>query len=537
MDIRKSLLLDIDEVKLSHDGVCEFYWPVLPTEVDLFSKQLLKSIVSVIRKGEVEKVSGVNEAIILGVYFAQEAAMVYQAQLLIKRAKRDGYDIKPAKKSRLVHALLKKRMPSPSSIIRQLRSGPAPLKKLYLPLRFIRDILVGKKEGMLRRSFFPINYKKRIVSMTIDPVSIVRAKDLKEKISYKRPNFWFSKPKITDKCSSIYTEIIHRIMLATRETYIFTGLQPSRTVESYLHEWLKESMILVGWYLKMLKKQQRKVPKQLWTNTGGYIWARILSRYVRENGGTVTRHTHAGGGGYFNDSWSQGVFEFEDCDTYVAFSEKHIASYQKAYTGEDVVQKKLPELIPLNRKKIKQENPVITPDRKHKKTIMYASTVYPGEFIYQAANGLMSDIVLLDWETRLASALQKMGYDVLLKPHPKDGLCVAPPNSINSLLGPVVINEPFENVMHLADVIIMDAPISSVFFASLRSGKPFVYMDFEIATFHDEAYDLLARRCPIVKGWYDSNNRADINWELLREAIEISDQYQDQSFAKNYLYH
>jgi len=535
--MRKNLLLDIDEIELTHEGVKGFYWPILPSEIDIFSKRLLKSLVSVIRKGKAEKFFGVDEAIVLGLYFAQEATMVYQAHLLINRAKQDGYEIKSAKKNRLVNAFLKEKKPAPSVIVRQLRHGPTPLKKGYAPLRFIRDILVEKKEGMIRRSCFPINYKKRIVSMTIDPVSIAMAKRSKEKISYKRPNFWFKKPKDIFRDNPEYKLMIERIMSTTMDAFSLADLQPSAIVNSYLYEWLKESINLVGWYLAMLKKHDRKVPKHLWTNTGGYLWSRILSRYIREKGGTVTRHTHAGGGGYFNDSWAQGVFEFEDCDTFVAFSEKHIESYEKAYTGEDVVQDKLPKFTPLNKINEQQGIAIMPSPRKKKKTIMYATTVYPGEFIYQAANGLMSDIVLLDWEIRLVLALRKMGYEVLLKPHPKDGLCVAPPSSINNLLGPVVMNERFEDVMNLADVIIMDAPISSVFFTSIRSGKPFVYMDFQIASFHDEAYSLLKRRCPIIKGWYDHDKRANIDWNLLKEAIETSDQYKDQSFAKNYLYH
>lgn len=539
MTENKDFLLDINDIELTHNGVCEFYWPILPHEINKFFKRLIRTIVEVILRARGEKIYGVDEAIILSLYFAQETAMVYQAYLLLKRASRDNYEIKASKRSRLINAFLKNESPAASIIMCQLRRGPPPLKKWRAPLRLVQDIVVGFQQGMARRILWPINYKKRIISMTIDPVSLVMVKRSKQKVIYKRPNHWFSAPPNEIDYNHSYDEVINRIVQSTMTLFSSVNVQLPDFIKTYLMEWLKEAMILVGWYLSELEKKSHKIPDKLWTNTAGYVWTRILSRYVREKGGKITRHTHAGGGGYFDDSWSQSVFEFEDCDTFVAFSDKHIESYCHAFTGEDIVQENLPEFVALNSNVTTVPiNTAIKPIKKSSpKTIMYASTVYPGEFIYPATNGLMSDIVLLDWEVRLTARLQKWGYRVLLKPHPVDSLCVAPPASISKIFGPVVIEDLFENVIYQADVIIMDAPISSVFFTSIKSNQPFVYMDFKITSFTPKAYDLLGQRCPIVKGWYDSNNRACIDWDALQHAIDTCNQYNDQSFTQQYLIH
>ena len=98
-------------------------------------------------------------------------------------------------RSRLIEPLLKDEMPKIAGIIQKLRLGPLSKPKWWRwPLRMIRDIVVSFKEGIQRRSIFPISYKRRIISMTIDSLATQYAKETDKKVFYKRLDTLFKPP-------------------------------------------------------------------------------------------------------------------------------------------------------------------------------------------------------------------------------------------------------------------------------------------------------------------------------------------------------
>ena|SRR3990167_4908976 len=524
--------LNINTIPLSSRGVENFYWPIKAHEINQNFELMTKKVVSVLKTAEKEALPGTDEGIILGLFFIQEAIASYQAKLLIGCAKRDGHSIQTSKRNRLIHAYLTGNMPYSPAILRTLQSGPAPLKLWRAPLRLLRDIYMSQQEGIARRTFFPVKYTTRTVTLTISELPILVAKEMHESILYKRANFWFTTPdlrKISYK--NQYDDIVDQLLFSINAVFI-SGGESFNDVKLYLDQWLRNAMPLVAFHLATLEKCKNKIPKTVWLSTAGNLWGRILARYMRKNGGELIRFSHGSGSGYFKNSRAQGVFNFEDCDTFFSYTEKHAQECKKNFTGNEIVQNKCPEILTYHRKK-----PTFTQKTMHdKKTIMYVSSVYPGEHVYLCAKGMMSDITLLDWEVRLIKQLQAWHFNVILKPHPSETICLGVPDSVKTVVGNIIANEPFEAIFHKADVIILDTPVTSLFSTLVTSGRPFVFLDFDVEEFSQTAYHMLQKRCPIVKGFYDENNRAYLDWQALYEAIQTCDQYHNDEFMKNYFY-
>jgi len=533
-DIDKFLFLDINEVPLTREGISDFYWPVNPFEVSDLYLTVLRNVISVLRKAVVDDLPGVNAGVVLYPYFLQELMSFYEAHLLISRSSRDGYVIASSNDNRLLPLLSHNNKSFSSRILDQLFNGP-PLPKLWrAPLRFIRDIIVAPKEGLIRRSLIPLDYKKNIVSIRLDDLVTSCARSIKERVYFRRSNTWFKHPSSTEVLSfEAYSELTRRLLKCVNASFSLKSKGLPKEFNDYFDQWLKTSIPLVEHYYSQLDKHRNRVPERLWVGTAGELWGRILTRYIKSHGGHITRYAH-GNTGHFLTSIEHGVYEFEDCDTYITSSKNQAAAFKAAFTGEDVVQETPPEIIHVEADLLEIEKISKNNFLTKKQTVMYVAPIYPGVYFRAASKGGMRDYVLLDWEVRLINKLREWDRAVLLKPHPVESLCIAAPASINRLFGSITLSGRFEELYDQADVILIDNPQTSLFSTLIRSGIPFVYLNFDIAKFSDHAYSLLMKRCPIVKGWYDNNNRAQVDWDQLREAIEACHEYSDDGFSRFY---
>ncbi len=162
---------------------------------------------------------------------------------------------------------------------------------------------------------------------------------------------------------------------------------------------------------------------------------------------------------------------------------------------------------------------------------MYVSSYYRGEKM--VVHVYMPDLVAVDWEARLFSKLSGWGYETLHKPHPSS--VALPYPGFTSEFGVKVLAEPFERVLDNADAFIFTSSHTTTLKSAIASDKPLIYVDFGTDTWVPEVYAMFARRCRIVKGWFDEANRAQVDWDDLRAAIEESRYQMDSSFYDNYL--
>ncbi len=68
------------------------------------------------------------------------------------------------------------------------------------------------------------------------------------------------------------------------------------------------------------------------------------------------------------------------------------------------------------------------------------------------------------------------------------------------------------------------------------SKMPIVYIDFELGELDPSAREMFERRNCVVRGWFSEDNRAQVDWEEFRNAIdEASNLIHDSTFTDEYI--
>ena len=142
---------------------------------------------------------------------------------------------------------------------------------------------------------------------------------------------------------------------------------------------------------------------------------------------------------------------------------------------------------------------------------------------------LMPIPVAFDWQARLFRMLQDMGHRVSQKPHPESHGPTPP--VFAEKFGVLALTGRFEDVYEGYDLILFDYPMQTCFGFTLRTGKPVVLIDFGVAEYKPELRALLERRCAVVPGRYDAQNRAHVDPTALKQAIERAPLLCDPGFA------
>jgi hypothetical protein len=147
---------------------------------------------------------------------------------------------------------------------------------------------------------------------------------------------------------------------------------------------------------------------------------------------------------------------------------------------------------------------------------------------------LMPVPVALDWQARMFRMIQEMGHRITQKPHPESHGPTPP--LFAEKFGVPALKGRFEDIYDGYDIIVFDFPMQTCFGFTLRTQKPVVFIDFGVAEYGAELRKLLERRCAVVRGWYDADNRAQVDPAALRDAFEQAPLLYDAGFVKAVLF-
>ncbi len=294
---------------------------------------------------------------------------------------------------------------------------------------------------------------------------------------------------------------------------------------------LRMFMAGVGIHMERLRHRGRALPRELWTGSGGNLWDRMLRTVVRERGGQVVGHDHAGGVSWM--SWPLNFMnEFYACDRYVTYNERHAGHIRQTGKLVSPLEQGGGEILSCADKRLLEvgEHPG-SKCRRSKKKIMYVGGLYRGEQL--SLTPMFPALAMSDWEVRLFIALTKEGHQVLYKPHPSDQVGI--PSKVLASLGVQKITGNFETVIGMADVCMFMTAASTTFSSALSTTVPIVLLDFKQFEWYPEARELAARRCVLVQGDFDESNRmvADFN-EVLAAVKSAPDLAHDRAFIDAY---
>ena len=258
----------------------------------------------------------------------------------------------------------------------------------------------------------------------------------------------------------------------------------------------------------------KRVPRALWSGTGGFPPARALSIEVRRRGGTVTRFDHGGIMSLLAEPHYLAHGELAVSTEYVLPSAaasrlsvvRHAADLARPF---GFVSAKAGRGDPGLDPGPSSTRPAARPPR-----VLFVGTAYYG--FSQTYPPFPPAPVYFDWQHRILTMLGSLPIELIHKPHP-GGLFKGRPPSLDHLAQ--VDPRPFEQAMADADCFVFDIAASTTFSIALSTDRPIVLLDFGCMRFSDEIRPLIEARCRVVPVVCDDRNRATVDAVALEAAV------------------
>ena len=261
-------------------------------------------------------------------------------------------------------------------------------------------------------------------------------------------------------------------------------------------------------------RRAKRIPRVLWSGTGGFEPARALSIEVRRRGGSVTRFDHGGTMPLLAEPYCLVHRELAVSTEYVLPST--MAAHQAVVAqAADLAQpfglvsvtggRGDPGLDPSP----SSAGPAARPLR-----VLFVGTAYYG--FSQTYPPVPLAPLYLDWQHRILEMLGALPIELIHKPHP-GGLFMSRPTSLDRLAR--VDPRLFEQAMAGIDCFVFDVVASTTFSIALSSERRIVLLDFGCVRFSEEIRPLVEARCRIVPVVCDDRNRATVDAEALESAV------------------
>jgi hypothetical protein len=528
-------VFDTQAMPLGADGLGRFFWPLWRHEQARARDELMAGIVRIakargdIHDAERDLFSAIAQLV------ARENLILFTICAVANRTRAAGREPVWPPGNADCEAIWDGQAPdlNASPSVRTLQRAPAPYPRWRrLAVRLAHDLRLN---GFGWRALRSRNPDTDVYACNITPILETHARCVDRPVKYTLFDEWFLPvaPAEQDACpldAAIRMEATENLANA----FAVLNEAPPLWLAEYHDRLLVRLSSLARIHMRRLAEQPRRLPGELWTGTGAFIWARLLRHAVRRCGGTVTGHEHGTGEciiDYFN---TKTFSDLESADRFVTFN-----SNQRRWL-EEMIDPRL--LVPVVRPRIEVPDYPAgmvryagrRPKGVHRpalpgqpRRVMYVGPIYCG--FRPRLSHHNADPVLVDWQARLIAQLVSWGCEVLIKPHPEGEQ--RPPEAFVTALGARFIDGPFEEVWNQADVFIFDWKTTTAFSTAMCTGLPVVVIDFAFETFTPEMDRLVSHHCRMVRGTTDEDNRLQINWDELKNSV-LSDRQCDTAMVR-----
>ena len=511
--------MDVDR-----NGVRDFHWPLSWAEQHIFRDAFITGYAALTR----ELQDGGNEdgdlLSILAMEFVQEAMRGWFVAVLMARFHQRGEDISAT--------WLSGASAEHTSFWQPQRDRIGFLKTRF-PSSAWRGLLrplygLTQDDGLSWRWPQTANFRDRIITTNSCPLTKRHANAIGERPVLVSMRYWFgaASDSLPTNLSTLRlrNETIEAVLDIFSGAVRLNGDTVPATLRIHLKGWLEDATAICRWFLRALLDRPEKMPAQLWTGSGGYIFRRILHIAVRKAGGTVTSHDHGSGVGLF-DLIDTNLTEFVTPDIFMTFSERQAAGYRTQENAKFRMRKQWPQIESAPANSSERLNLRVSASAKPR-SIIFVASQYRGEKMPMTP--IEFDTVAVDWQARLFASLQSLGYEVRMRPHPDS---ISPPPPSFAAMGVAMADGTFSEALASADAVILDYLHTSVLRDVLLSGKPVMTFEFGHCPPNAIAHEALSQRIRFIPGHYDDANRAQTDWSSLPSAIsDACDMRMDQTF-------
>ena len=278
--------------------------------------------------------------------------------------------------------------------------------------------------------------------------------------------------------------------------------------------WLKRLTCMMQIYTFIQKK--KSIPKLLLLTEVAKPTHKVIALAVQSKGGKVVGFTHGNNIGNLNRRL-QGYNEYSHCNVYICPTEKSKELRQNEFKSNQLCNYRLTQFqsIELNQYKDIFDSSNIQQSVEYVRTVMIIG--YPLTTIryqYSAADYFYFQ---LDLELRLAKLLKSNGYKVIYKAHPDTVDRVG--GIFDNIVDEVLIS-PFEQTYQSADVLFFGCLTSTTFGYAVNTNKPIYLVDTEGQYWNNGVYDLIKKRCTLIKSNFNQYNRLIFNEDCILKKLK-----------------
>jgi hypothetical protein len=530
----RELNLDTASLDLDASGLANFYWPLARAEQQAQRDVTLGHFATIIREGFE---GGSQDSWLLGMFIhwlLAESSAMFRMTAVVRRTTKTGRLLRFPAQSRLYSAVGGSHCVdfSRGHFFQILCNGPMRHGVLLGSAVKARRSLVWN--GKRIRSLLPARHGDVVAchrTLLLDLHATLESRQVKQTLFEE----WFEPIPTNSSSKPLGRITVEQCIDAIRVGYMAGGEDLPDSQVQYFRNFLEGISHHVRYHFSRLSRLKTRLPRELWTGSGGSIYSRMLRNAVRGEGGKVIGHEHGAGEAHLAYFSAKTFIEYESADEFYTYSWEGADALAQTFNPEWHVRRERPEIRALGeRGNTSCAGPHFpSKDPGSVRKIMYPSTALLGERV--TLDHFIGDYVYVDWSARLIASLRRFGYQVLHKPHP--GGDNRYPNGFASRFGAEEMFQPFEQAQWSADALVLDFSRSSTFPVALATNKPVIYIDFGLERWHPAARHLLECRAKVVRGWIDDDNRFQVDWEEVQAAIPQACCLTDSTIVDRYYSH
>jgi hypothetical protein len=274
------------------------------------------------------------------------------------------------------------------------------------------------------------------------------------------------------------------------------------------------------------------LPEEIWTGSGGLYAPRAIGLEVLRRGGRVRRFDHGTPREFVATVETTTLLELAVSSDFV------LATEGAAEICRDELDN---SLLPPSRPVAihgADGDPIFArvPARRARAQsgarlrVVYAPTQLLG--FRELVPALPPDVVHLDWQMRVAEALQELPVDFICQAHP-EGLFKNRPHPLEAVTP--TSRGDFDRQLQTADVFVFDCPTTTALWEVACTDARVVYLDIGAGSMTPKVAKLFAERAIVIPVAHDENNRPVFDAGALRRAVLDDSTKPDPAAFRNLL--
>lgn len=526
----KTVELDAERMRVTENGVEGYFWPVSNRVREDFYEALLAECHKLFKQYDPKN----PELLPYKLWCKQlicETVGVFWGDLLREGFNKSGVQPLVPDYYRLWSAQFNGKMPEDNPVLKNLyrtppakKSAVAQFKNIFEKIKRISSRLaIGTGglhvDGMRVTAITDAVLDTAVIVTQRTPLLRAQVQANPDDYVFCRSDRWYS-PILPERTETLmqrnFEDFEIRYMDIVSTLYAKNRIPFSDESRAYVQRFMSLAVALIREHFARL--ENKKVPKRIWTGSGGNIWDTMLRIKSMERGGYAVGHDHGAGLAHVDNPY-MGLLEFWGCSRFVGFNDNQAKCLVKDQSVLIKLDGTLPEITGKSANAPKDtvtKYPKFNTAKQSPKNIIIMADIYDGD---RGRGGPYApDIMYADWQARLTGKLNGWGYTPIIKIHPESK--IHPPEGLSSTLGAKIESTKIEDMLDQIDLVIFDCLYTTAFRSILATNIPVVFVDFYQHPWTKTGLDLVKRRVGFIDAGYDKNNRPAIDWDALEHAIE-----------------